>query len=141
MPTKKLSPPKRAKKIPKAPSKLEAQFDVAWRALCLKSDKHFAFARYRLVAEHHFDSVRKYRLDFVHLPTLIAIEIDGGIGAKYAHGGHATGRGITRDHEKDFLAITLGYTVIRLTAAMIDEKHLLDIMALIDHRLEHSWKP
>lgn len=86
-----------------------------------------------LVPEYRFCD-RRWRFDFAHPETKLAIEIDGGIwrGRKGAHGG----QGAIRDREKDFEATMLGWTVIRLTPEMAKDRALLErIMAWIERRL------
>ena len=60
---------------------------------------------------------RRFRLDFVvmygkgKVPSrFIAVECDGGI---FQRGGHTTGAGIQKDHEKQLLAHRQGFEILR----------------------------
>lgn len=83
-----------------------------------------------LESEYEFHPTRKWRFDFVHAVSLIAIELDGGTwarkGAKKCQmcgqipkGGHSTGTGIKKDYEKQNEAILMGWQVFRFTTDMI----------------------
>ena len=78
-----------------------------------------------LVSQHRFHPTRKWLFDFADLPSKVAIEIDGGQwrGKK---GGHTSGAGMARDREKDFEAVMLGWTVIRLTTEMAKDRKILE---------------
>jgi hypothetical protein len=89
-----------------------------------------------LVAEHHGIPGRKYRFDFAHLDSRVAIEIDGGLwrGRK---GGHTSGSGAIRDREKDVRATLEGWTVFRLTPEMSRNRDLLaEIVGVIERRMK-----
>jgi very-short-patch-repair endonuclease len=80
-----------------------------------------------LTTQHRFHTTRKWLFDFAHLPSKTAIEIDGGMwrGKK---GGHTSGKGATRDREKDFAAMGLGWHVVRLTPAMAKDHKVLAVI-------------
>ena len=89
-----------------------------------------------LVPEHQGIEGRRYRFDFAHPASQVAIEIDGGLwrGGK---GGHTSGSGAARDREKDVQATLAGWTVIRLTPEMSrDRAVLLMIVGLIKRRMK-----
>lgn len=89
-----------------------------------------------LVAEHKGIPGRKYRFDFAHPASRVAIEIDGGLwrGGK---GGHTSGSGAIRDREKDVQATLAGWTVFRLTPEMSrDRKLLAGIVGVIERRMK-----
>lgn len=67
--------------------------------------------------EFVFHPSRKWRFDFAHLASLTAIEIEGGI---WTASRHTTGRGFSNDCEKYNEAALRGWTVFRLTDAMIN---------------------
>lgn len=61
---------------------------------------------------------RQFRFDFVNEYYCIAIEIQGAV---FVKGAHSTGVGITRDCEKQTLAILEGYTVFHFTTGQVKE--------------------
>ena len=81
----------------------EREFLVRW----------YSLTKTRLEREYKFHGERRWRFDCALPDIKVAIEIDGGIwrGTKGAHGGG----GAIRDREKDFEAVMLGWTVIRLS--------------------------
>ena len=85
-------------------SKLEATF-----ALALKS------VGCEMVREYKFHPVRRWRLDFAHVETLTAVEIDGG---EFSGGSHSRGVGMANDYEKRNCAIEMGFFVFQLTGGM-----------------------
>ena len=102
---------------------LEEQFLSLWQAY---------YPELTLEREMVLIPKRKFRFDFVHVPSKTAIEINGGTwGRKKSK--HSTGAGIARDYEKANLAAIEGYTVFQLDRKMINlewvEKiasHILD---------------
>ena len=79
----------------------------------LSIDQRF-FEWHRLpvpIAEYTFASPRKFRFDFAWPEQKVALEIDGGI---WSRGAHGRGWGIARDQEKGNLAATLGWRVLRV---------------------------
>jgi very-short-patch-repair endonuclease len=92
-------------------SKLEWKFIVLWDALK---------GQY-LDREYKFHPKRRFRADFVHKPSMTMIEIEG-----Y---GHQKQNRYTTDLEKYNLAATMGWTLVRLTAAKITAN---DLQAIID---------
>lgn len=77
-----------------------------------------------LVPEYRFCD-RRWRFDFAHPDSKLAIEIDGGIW-RGSRGGHTSGTGFARDREKDFEAAMGGWTVLRLTPEMARDRALLE---------------
>jgi hypothetical protein len=70
--------------------------------------------------EFHFSTERLYRFDYA-IPVLkdeivikVAIEQEGGIWSK-GNSGHSSGTGIQRDMDKNNLAISQGWVIIRRT--------------------------
>lgn len=59
---------------------------------------------------------RKFRFDAAWVPQRLAVEVQGGIWKK---GGHSTGTGITRDCEKNNLAVLAGWRVLHVTGDQI----------------------
>lgn len=94
--------------------KLQRRFADLWRQLGGPA----------LKAEHRFHPTRRYRLDFVVLPVELKIgfEIDGGTWSE-ERTGHNWGTGITRDHEKQNLAMLAGWRIFRFTADMLSDRY------------------
>lgn len=69
-----------------------------------------------LVAEHRFDATRRWRLDFAHLATKTAIEINGGV---WSGGRHVRGVGYLRDREKVNAATLDGWKVFELGTGQV----------------------
>ncbi len=99
-------------------SPLAAQFEDLWRHL------HGPV----LDKEVRFHQVRKWRLDYCHIPTRTAIELEGGA---YSKGRHTRGKGFVADCEKYNAAAALGYTVFRLATGMVTPKHVGQIIEYI----------
>ena len=70
-----------------------------------------------LVAEHRFAPPRRWRFDFAHLESRIAIECDGGT---WSRGRHVRGSGYSKDCEKFNAAAALGWRVWHLTSDMME---------------------
>lgn len=66
-----------------------------------------------------FHASRRWRADFVHMPSRTLIEIEGGV---FLHGGgrHSRGAGDAKDAEKYLEAVLAGWTVIRLTEKQLE---------------------
>ena len=77
---------------------------------------------------------RRYRYDFVHCPTKVAIEIQGGTYGR-SRQGHSSATGLDRDYEKNNLAQIHGYLVFQLSCKMITFDWLEKINEVIVKRL------
>lgn len=64
-----------------------------------------------LIPEFKFSADRDFRFDFFHEPSGVALEVMGGVWM--ARGGHTTGAGYVKDMEKENLALSLGYRVMK----------------------------
>lgn len=95
------------------------RFDDLWRSLGGPA----------LVKEHRFNHDRKWRFDYAHLASKVAIELHGGI---YSGGRHTRGRGFANDREKMNAAQADGWRVFELATGQIQPQALLQIMAAID---------
>lgn len=62
------------------------------------------------VAEHRFHPTRGWRFDFAWADFAVALEIDGGV---WTRGAHGRGSGIVRDIEKYNAAVVSGWRVLR----------------------------
>jgi very-short-patch-repair endonuclease len=69
---------------------------------------------------------KRYRADFVHLPSKTIIEIQGGV---YSRGRHVTGSGYERDCRKYNLAQSCGWKVFLLSAKMAKETFWIEKIA------------
>jgi len=87
------------------PSNLEATF-----ALALKS------VGVDMVQQYKFHPTRRWRLDFSHVETRTAVEIDGG---EFANGAHNRGSRMANDYEKRNEATMAGWAVLQFTGAMV----------------------
>lgn len=91
--------------------------------------------------EFYFSTERAYRLDKV-IPVdaagnsvKIGIEIQGGIWLR-GKSGHSSGTGIKRDMDKSNLAISLGWTIIKVEPWQIQEPHWGQTIELIRKAIE-----
>lgn len=72
--------------------------------------------------EFRFHAQRRWRFDLAWPDCRVAVEVDG---ATFAGGRHVTGTGYERDAEKLNEATVLGWRVLRVTPAMIDDGRAL----------------
>jgi very-short-patch-repair endonuclease len=91
----------------------------------------------KLEEEVRFHPVRRWRFDFAHMETLVAVEIEGGT---WTGGRHTRPVGYEKDCEKYNAAGALGWTVFRLTSRMIRKENLEPIRDLILARLKKKKK-
>ena len=87
---------------------LEAKFLYQWRVL----------GGPELAQEYRFHHRRKWRFDFAHVPSRIAIEVEGGT---WRNGRHNRPAGYRKDAEKYNHATLDGWRVFRFTGSMIDD--------------------
>lgn len=100
---------------------MKAAFETQWRRL----------GGPELEGEFVFSSIRDWRFDYAHLPSLIAIELEGGT---WNNGAHVRGEGYTKDCTKYNAAIHLNWRVFRFTTDMIANDpfgHLLPVVELM----------
>jgi very-short-patch-repair endonuclease len=90
-----------------APSKHEAKFSMLWKAL--KGPP--------IESEFQFHDTRRWRFDFCHPESKIAVELEGGV---WINGRHGRGSGFVKDCEKLSEAAAMGYRVFKLEPAMIN---------------------
>jgi len=91
----------------------------------------------KLEEEVRFHPVRRWRFDFAHPSTLVAIEIEGGT---WVGGRHTRPAGFHKDCEKYNTAALNGWTVFRLTPQMITGDFIEAIQDHILERLEDQNK-
>jgi hypothetical protein len=101
-------------------SHLEQQFADLWLDLYPDIDLH---------SEYRFSPPRRYRWDFCHLESKVAIEIQGGVWM--GKSGHSGGTGLVKDYEKLCLAAARGWRVFLLADSMITDEYLGSIATAI----------
>ena len=82
-----------------------------------------------LVREFRFDPVRRWRFDFAHEPSRVAIEINGGV---WSNGRHVRGAGYLRDREKMNAAQAAGWRVFELGTGQVTVNNVQRIIEAID---------
>ncbi len=82
----------------------------------------------KLVEELKFHPSRKWRFDFAHPDTMVAVEIEGGI---WDQSRHTRPVGFIKDCEKYNAGTKLGWFIFRLPGIFITEEALLEIKELI----------
>jgi very-short-patch-repair endonuclease len=111
MPTNK---PTRQTAARRAESPLEASIAVQMRAAEIAAPER----------EYRFAPPRRWKFDFAWPDRFIALEVEGGT---FAGGRHTRGKGFEADCEKYNAAAIAGWTVLRVTAAMIRDGRALAI--------------
>jgi very-short-patch-repair endonuclease len=81
-----------------------------------------------LEREYKFHPRRKWQADFVHVPTLLMVEIEGGV---WMRGRHNSPRGFIADCEKYNAATLMGWRVLRLTRGHITEEYVGEIKRIL----------
>jgi len=103
-------------------SHLENKFANIWRVLGGPG----------MEREYRFHHKRRWRFDFAHPQSRVAVEIEGGT---WTSGRHVRASGYSADCEKYNMAQVLGWRVFRLTSDMLAKgqasKHLEPIIQLI----------
>ena len=82
-------------------SPLEREFETHWKRLGGPA----------LEREYVFAPPRKWRFDFAHPQTRVAVECEGGV---FTRGRHTRGMGFVRDCEKTNTAARLGWLIHRI---------------------------
>ena len=77
------------------------------------------------VPEYRFAPPRRWRFDLAWPAHKVAVEIEGGT---WTGGRHVTGTGYERDAEKYNEAALLGWTVLRVTPAMVTDGRALSLI-------------
>lgn len=120
----KLKPKKQSRPRPQGPSPLEEEFFGRWQHL----------GGQELRREYRFHDVRRWKFDFAHPQSMVAIEIEGGIFMR--RGRHNTATGFIADCEKYNTATMSGWHVIRLTKPHLTEEWIRAIQRHIEDRLQ-----
>lgn len=82
-----------------------------------------------LVTELRFHPDRRWRFDFAHEASKVAIEINGGI---WSGGRHVRGTGYLRDREKVNAATALGWRVFELGTGQVTVDNVQAIIGAIN---------
>jgi hypothetical protein len=77
--------------------------------------------------EFYFSTERAYRFDYAIPEYKIAIEQEGGIHMK-GNSGHSSGTGIQRDMDKNNLALSQGWVIIRRTPDQICTTETIELI-------------
>lgn len=97
--------------------KLEERFLVIWQSI----------GGPELVREYRFAPPRRWRFDFAHLPTRVAVEVHGSV---FSDGRHTRGAGFLADREKMLAAQRAGWLVVEFgtgfTLSQVEE--VLDVI-------------
>ena len=96
-------------------SNLEKKFSLYWQGLNGP----------KLTPELKFHPTRKWKFDFAHEATKVAIEIEGGT---WSGGRHTRGAGYAKDCEKYREAALLGWTVFRFVGSQITTKAMTPVI-------------
>ncbi|MDB6017715.1 MAG: hypothetical protein JWR19_2204 [Pedosphaera sp.] len=105
-------------------SPLELKFTRLW--------VHAIKGQTDVTLEHRFDAPRRWRFDFAHKPTKVAIEIEGGTSSGKSR--HTKPEGFREDCFKYNTASRLGWVVFRLTSDMVNATELTKISEFIQER-------
>lgn len=82
-----------------------------------------------LYPEFRFHPTRRWRFDFAHELSRVAIELNGGV---WSHGRHTRGKGYLADREKINAATALGWRVFELGTGQINVASIQQIIDAID---------
>jgi very-short-patch-repair endonuclease len=99
-------------------SPLAVKFEEMWKSLGGPD----------LSPEFRFHKERKWRFDYCHERTRVAIELDGGI---FSKGRHTTAKGFQGDCDKFNAAAEDGFYVFRLATGMVTQERVETIIRTI----------
>ena len=109
-------------------SQLETRFLTIWKKI----------EGPELVEELKFHPDRKWRFDFAHPSTMVAIEIEGGI---WDQSRHTRPAGFIKDCEKYNSGLILGWFIFRLPGILITQDSLTEIKNTICQRITRNTPP
>lgn len=75
--------------------------------------------------EYRFASTRQFRFDFAWPQHKVALEVEGGI---FIRGAHGSISGIKRDMEKYNLAASMGWRILRVIPQEVCMKETVDLL-------------
>lgn len=87
--------------------------------------KFLKLTGFELISEYRFHPVRRWKFDFCHIESKIAIEIEGGA---FTQGRHTRGLGFIADMEKYNNAVILGWKILRFTPSQMNESKTYDFI-------------
>jgi hypothetical protein len=111
----------------------ESELEIKFRKLWEKT-----YPDIILQQEQKIINGRRFKFDFIYLPSKVAIEINGGTWMPKS--GHSSGVGIQRDYKKCNLAQLSGWVVFQLSREMINAKWLKIIYTAIKQRQRFTLK-
>ena len=94
----------------------------------------------QLHTEYMFHDVRDWQFDFIHWPTRVALEVEGGVWLS-EHGKksrHLTPQGYTNDCIKYNHGIYFGYQPLRFTTDMISAEHIEPAIEHVRRLMAHN---
>lgn len=94
------------------------QFEAIWQRL----------GGPELSKEVKISDEREFKNDYVHIPTKVIIEVDGGV---YNGGRHVRAKGFINDCVKLNMATMAGYSIIRIPTGFATENYLQPIIDFI----------
>ena len=109
-------------------SQLETRFLTIWKRI----------EGPELVEELKFHPERKWRFDFAHPPTMVAVEVEGGI---WDQSRHTRPAGFIKDCEKYNAGLVLGWFIFRLPGILITPDSLTEIKNIICQRITRNTLP
>jgi hypothetical protein len=84
------------------------------------------FPEISLSPEYRFTPPRKFRFDFAHLESKVAVELQGAI---FTGGRHSRGSGLINEHIKCNLAAQQGWRIFYLSANTINDFEIYQAIA------------
>jgi len=78
--------------------------------------------------EYRFMTTRRFRFDFCWPVFRVVVEIEGGT---WARGRHTRGSGFEKDCEKYAEALIAGWSVLRVTGAMVEDGRAINYLTQI----------
>ena len=94
------------------------------------------FPQVRIVKEHKFHDVRKWRFDYAFPDQKVAVEVDGGV---WTGGRHINPAGYINDMEKLNTAASMGWLVLRITTDDRFASKTYDLIkAAVEYRISES---
>jgi hypothetical protein len=99
-------------------SDLEITFANLWITYYPEIDLH---------SEWRFATPRRFRFDFAHLPSKVAIELQGGIFTSNTR--HINGAALVKEHEKLNLAALYGWRLFYVSAKTVNDENIYRLIA------------
>lgn len=115
-------------------SNLEKAFKNIWEVRRMEASRNKP-GDLILEEEVRFHPVRRWRFDFAHPQTQVAIEVEGGT---WVGGRHTRPAGFHKDCEKYNTATLMGWVIYRLTPQMITGEFIEQIQDFILDRLKEK---